>query len=107
MAGGQHSGLAIVGRGPAVPTAKACGAASPSRLVLAGLGLVLAVGLTLRVHGLGTRPLSFDEAWSWRAIQFPTDEMFTRLGRDVHPPLYYCLLKGWSAALGTSAVALR
>jgi mannosyltransferase len=90
-----------------VQKSKVISGPSPGWVTPVVLGLILAVGLAARVDQLGDRPFSFDEAWSWRVIGFPVDEMFTRLGRDVHPPLFYCLLRGWAAAFGTSPVALR
>lgn len=74
---------------------------------LAALGLILSVGLAARLDQLGDRSFAFDEAWSWRVIGFPVDDMFARLGRDVHPPLFYCFLRAWAAVFGTSPAALR
>src|SRR5262249_46920226 len=51
--------------------------------------------------------LWFDEAFSWRLIQFPLPELLDRVAQDVHPPLYFVLLKGWACLFGDSAVALR
>lgn len=65
------------------------------------------IGIALRSYDLTLRSLWFDEAFSWRLIQFPFSEMLTRAAADVHPPLYYILLKGWSVVFGTSLVAIR
>ena len=59
------------------------------------------------MYGLYGRSMWFDEGFSWRTIQFPFLEMIERTGRDNHPPLYYILLKLWTAAFGESLVALR
>jgi uncharacterized membrane protein len=91
----------------AVMAAPVGGAMRRRYTVPAVLGLILAVGLIARIYQLGDRPLWYDEAWSWRLIGFPFNEMITRIGRDSHPPLYYLLLREWAAAFGTSAVALR
>jgi uncharacterized membrane protein len=56
---------------------------------------------------LTARSLWFDEAFSWRLIQFPLAEMISRAATDVHPPLYYLLLKSWSVVFATSLLSLR
>ncbi|PIT97849.1 MAG: hypothetical protein COT71_04095 [Candidatus Andersenbacteria bacterium CG10_big_fil_rev_8_21_14_0_10_54_11] len=65
------------------------------------------VGLGVRTYQLGARSLWFDEAFSWRLTQFPVREMFQRAAADVHPPLYYVLLRGWGEVFGDSITALR
>ncbi len=69
--------------------------------------MIVLVGMGLLAYGLSERSLWFDEAFSWRTIQFSWPEMFSRIARDSHVPLYYCLLKIWVAALGDSAWAMR
>lgn len=64
-------------------------------------------GAAIRSYMLTARSLWFDEAFSWRLIQFPISEMISRAAADVHPPLYYLILKGWSLIFGTSIAALR
>ncbi|MGO8750282.1 MAG: glycosyltransferase family 39 protein [Thermoguttaceae bacterium] len=101
---------------PALAPAAACtaapvqqrgqGALSASRALLA-LAIIVAGGVGLRMYGLYGRSMWFDEGFSWRTIQFPFLEMIERTGRDNHPPLYYILLRLWTAAFGESLVALR
>lgn len=69
--------------------------------------LIILIGLGLRTYQLTSRSLWFDEAFSWRLIQFPVQEMIARDATDVHPPLYYLLLKGWSVVFATSLLSLR
>lgn len=72
------------------------------------LVFVLILGLALRLWGLEERSLWFDEAFSWMlADQFSASEMISRTARDVHPPLYYAVLRLWVAAFGTSVLAMR
>ncbi len=73
---------------------------------LAVLGIV-AGGVLLRLWHLDQRSLWFDEAFTWRLIQFPLSEMLQRDARDTSPPLYYAFLKGWVAVCGDSLVSLR
>ncbi len=57
---------------------------------------ILMLGGALRTAFLTSRSLWFDEAFSWRLIQyFPTHEFFSRAAADVHPILYYVLLWLW------------
>ncbi|MBI1833887.1 MAG: glycosyltransferase family 39 protein [Candidatus Andersenbacteria bacterium] len=69
--------------------------------------LVVASGVALRSWHLTARSLWFDEAFSWRLVEFPFSEMIARAATDVHPPLYYVILRGWTEIFGTSLVGLR
>lgn len=48
-----------------------------------------------------------DESFTLMLIQYDWGEMLRRASFDVHPPLYYLLLKGWAEVFGYSMVALR
>jgi|SRR5579884_447670 len=76
-------------------------------LVAVALTVITFAGLAIRIHQLAARSLWFDEAFTWRLIDFPFAEMLQRVGRDTHPPLYFILLQGWAALFGESAFALR
>jgi mannosyltransferase len=71
------------------------------------LALILVAGLLLRLQTASTRSIWFDEAWSWRMSRFPLAELIEHTAADVHPPLYYLLLKAWTAAFGDSPLAMR
>ncbi len=71
------------------------------------LGVVLVMGLVLRCWQLTQRSIWFDEAFTWRMIQFPLGEMLHRITLDNNPPLHFVLMKCWSACLGDSLLALR
>jgi len=49
----------------------------------------------LRVYHLGSPPLLWDEGWSIGLSRLPLGEIARITALDVHPPLYYLLLKGW------------
>lgn len=68
---------------------------------------VLILALIPRLHRLGDTSLRFDEGFSSKMISFDFLEIWDRTSRDVHPPLYYWLLKGWASVGGDSPVALR
>lgn len=69
--------------------------------------LITVTGVFFRSYHLTARSLWFDEAFSWRLIQFSNAEMLSRAAADVHPPLYYLILKAWSLVFGSSLLALR
>jgi uncharacterized membrane protein len=71
------------------------------------LAAVVLAGLLLRLQTASTRSIWFDEAWSWRMSRFPLAELIERTAADIHPPLYYLILKAWMAAFGDSPLAMR
>jgi mannosyltransferase len=77
----------------------------PPGMALAGI-VLLAAGL--RCALLGRNSFWFDEAWIARFTQLHWPEIGPALVRtDVHPPLYFWLMKAWAEVAGTSEVALR
>jgi hypothetical protein len=69
------------------------------------LTLTLLLGTALRIANLGGQPLWIDEAFSYIAVKSP--DLLAALSRDVHPPLYFLMLKGWSAIAGVSEFSFR
>jgi uncharacterized membrane protein len=71
------------------------------------VGLVVAVGLALRLYTIGTKSLWIDESFSiWTATQ-PLDALWRfTVQLDQHPPLYYTLLHFW-LALGDGETVVR
>lgn len=80
------------------------GISVPGVLVLTG---ILAAGVLIRCHRLEEISYWFDESFCWKLITFDWNELWDRVGRDNHPPLYFALLKGWVEVFGPSAVAMR
>lgn len=74
---------------------------------LLALLAIIILGVGIRTYQLTGRSLWFDEAFSWRIIQFPLPELLSRARADVHPPLYYLLLKSWAVVFGASLFSLR
>ena len=68
---------------------------------------ILAVGLVLRVWTLGRKSPWLDEAASWQFATSPLPDLLWSTATDVHPPLYFLLLKGWIGVWGDSLEALR
>lgn len=70
--------------------------------------LITALGLGLRLYRIGSEGLWIDEAFSIWLARHSVVEMVDWVGEvDHHPPLYYLLLKGWTAVVGTSEGAAR
>ncbi len=69
--------------------------------------VVLLVALGLRVHRLHDVTAWYDEAAAWKTIQFSWSEMWQSIQQNVHPPIYYVLLKLWAGMWGETPVSLR
>jgi len=71
-------------------------------LLLTGLGVVV------RSLRLDWQPLWWDEGYSVYFATEPLQRMLDLTAHDIHPPLYYALLHGWTALWQSAApVALR
>ena len=65
------------------------------------------LALLLRVARLDFQPLWWDEGYSVWFAHHPLAEMLRLTALDIHPPLYYALLSGWSQLFGLAPAALR
>ncbi len=71
-------------------------------------GLLFGFILIFQLFNLTTTSLWHDEAFSALLIQYEDyGEMIRRIGLDVHPPLYYILLRFWTGIFNTSLFSLR
>lgn len=71
------------------------------------LGGVILLALGLRLARLDFQPLWWDEGWS---VYFAAADVSTLLeltAVDIHPPLYYLLLRAWSEVVGWGAPSAR
>ncbi len=68
--------------------------------------LLLAAAACLLLPGLG-QSFRSDEVWSLHAVAMPLADMLRHLAADIHPPLFYLVLRGWVALAGESEVATR
>lgn len=78
-----------------------------SALTWAALGVVLAVGATLRFYGLTRDPLWFDEAYTALSVQLPVGAVLTRLRGEGNAPVYYIVMHWWTVLFGDSESAIR
>jgi|SRR5579872_1642032 len=71
------------------------------------LWLILIAAALVRLYNLSAISLWHDEAFSALLIRYPWGEMIHRIGLDVHPPLYYIVLRLWYYIFGWSILSLR
>lgn len=71
------------------------------------LAAIIFLGSILRLYKLTAVSLWHDESFSALLIRYPYKEMIDRIILDVHPPLYYMLLRIWDFMLGDSLFSLR
>ncbi len=79
--------------------------ASPARLPLAALAWV-ALALALRLAGIASRPVWYDEAFSVLLAARPVGDLLAGTAADTMPPGYYLALQLWMTA-GQSIGYLR
>lgn len=80
---------------------------TPSRL-WRWLAVVLLLGAwAARVHRLGAQSFWNDEGNSARLSERSLRLILAGTASDVHPPLYYLILRGWREAAGASEFGLR
>src|SRR3989338_10168996 len=70
------------------------------------LFFALAVTL-LEMVNLTKVSLWHDESFSALLVQYNFPEMISRIQMDVHPPLYYIVLRGWTDIFSNSLFSLR
>ncbi len=75
----------------------------------AALGIILLVGLAVRLYRLDAQSIWYDEGWSIELAHEAPARALVRLQEfaDPHPPGYYLLLIAWGRLVGQSVWALR
>ncbi len=71
------------------------------------LWLIIGLGFGLRLQRLTFQPLWGDEGWSFYFATQTIPQLLSLTSIDIHPPLYYLLLKGWLFLSGNGAVTAR
>lgn len=76
--------------------------------VLGAIGLIVLAGLGMRLLGLDSKSLWFDEAYSVFIGDQPLGQIFRLLrAYDTHPPLHYLLLHFWMPVYGYDDASVR
>ena len=68
---------------------------------------ILALAALVRFYDMTGPAIWYDEAASVLMSEFSLPLIWSHTTYDVHPPLYYLLLHGWTAAFGNGVFALR
>lgn len=77
-------------------------------MALIALFAIFGASLVFQIAHLDTLSLWHDEAFSALLIQYENyGEMLHRIALDVHPPLYYMILRAWNDIFGHSVFSLR
>jgi hypothetical protein len=79
----------------------------PSRMTGRDIALVVGLAMVLRVWGLEDKNLWLDEAASWVTSRLRASELLASTAADIHPPLYYLMLKAWMSLAGDQLIGLR
>ncbi|SQF95908.1 membrane protein [Paucimonas lemoignei] len=69
--------------------------------------LIIALALLVRLYGITHSPLWFDEAFSVVLSNKTPASIWSHTADDVHPPLYYLLLRAWMLIFGDSVFSVR
>lgn len=79
-----------------------------NKTVLLALLMIVLAGIALRFSPiLSQRDFWYDEAFTGVLIKAPFGEMNQMIFEDVHPPLYYWLVKPWSVMFDYSPIGIR
>lgn len=71
------------------------------------VAVTMLVSVGLQIATIGKWSVWHDEGYSAMLAEYPVGELIHRTALDVHPPLYYLLLKLWGSMFGVTDVALR
>lgn len=74
---------------------------------IAFLTTAVVVFVTVALFNITNAAVWFDEAFSSYLIQFSFADIAHYTSSDVHPPLYYWILKIWTELFGTAELGLR
>ena len=69
--------------------------------------LLFIICLSLRIAFITQKNLWFDEVFSWHLSLDNFYTIIVRTANDIHPPLFYFILKIWTTAFGDSVAAMR
>ncbi len=71
------------------------------------LGSWLLISSAVMFSFMAKSSIWHDEGYSMLLSSQPVEQIIERTARDVHPPLYYILLHGWTGIFGNSEIAAR
>ncbi|HEX3074174.1 MAG TPA: glycosyltransferase family 39 protein, partial [Ignavibacteriales bacterium] len=71
------------------------------------LAALLLLAALLRIYGINSESLWFDEAFSVHLSKMNIADLIKNTAEDVHPPLYYIILNFWEIIFGDSEISSR
>jgi hypothetical protein len=80
---------------------------SPEKIDRVALAACLVAGLAVRLAWIGRDDLWSDEVHTLHTVSLPLADVVDERLNAGHVPLYFLLLRGWTALAGTSQAALR
>ncbi len=69
--------------------------------------LLFIICLAIRIAFITQKNLWFDEVFSWHLSLDNFYTIIVRTANDIHPPLFYFILKIWTSVFGDSVAAMR
>lgn len=69
--------------------------------------LILIIFTGLRLYKIDSKNLWFDEIYSWNISQGSEVQIISETSGDIHPPLFYIILKYWNYLFTDSIISMR
>ena len=69
--------------------------------------LIFVFGFFIRLWEIGKRDFWYDEAYTAIVVKEPIQGLLSQLVQDIHPPLYFLFVKGFTLLVGSSVVGIR
>jgi len=69
--------------------------------------LIIILTAVLRICDIETKNMWFDEVYSWKLSQKSVTDIIADTSGDIHPPLFYIVLKYWIVLFSDSVFSMR
>jgi uncharacterized membrane protein len=69
--------------------------------------LLFAAAAVLRIYDIDAKNMWFDEVYSWKISNGSIIKIVSETAGDIHPPLFYILLKAWKSIFTDSVISMR
>ncbi|MEO8446117.1 MAG: glycosyltransferase family 39 protein [bacterium] len=69
--------------------------------------LIIILSAAIRFYNIDQKNLWFDEIYSWKISQGDVVQIVIATSGDIHPPLYYTVLKNWNKLFSDSVISMR
>ena len=71
------------------------------------LVLLFVSAAALRIYDIDAKNLWFDEIYSWKISNGSIIKIISESAGDIHPPLFYLVLKAWTFVFSDSIISMR